>query len=312
MLRMIFMITASSALAFTSYASDIPFKNGGFDSPFDKVRSPNVQHSPWKVQDYETGYNPNTIYNYGGLVTREYDANTNNWYAKIYSHHAEESKCKNYGINCHRAELFYSPDRYDTHPDYLNIDGQRTQITFRFKVDRIWNKGCRVKAPNSPSICYSTLMQYGPPSNAAYPVAPMMSFVIARYPQANERPAISLQHKVHCAKPSNKIHYSGICDNKGNSIASWSADTIIPIEVGRWYVAYSHVLWSEQNGEFSAAIKPEGGTWTHFSKDGQLFHHLPTRAANGKHNFKAGIYGHGIDTSDEELVMSFDDFKFIN
>ena len=84
------------------------------------------------------------------------------------------------------------------------------------------------------------------------------------------------------------------------------------MKLGVWYEAYSHVKWQEVNGTLSAGIRPVGGSWTYFVRDGNRFHNLPTRAGDMMHRMKAGIYGYGGasgGTNPKKLRILFDDFN---
>ena len=272
----------------SSFAINLP--NGDFDYPLNKTSNP---ADTWFVQDSESGQ-------YGGLVTKKYDHLRNENYVEISSHNVAPEDC--IGINCHRAELFLNPDVAD-----IGHEGQRTRLFFKFKIESIWDKDDPHCYSNT---CYSTILQYLP-EGGDYAVAPMMSFVLARYRQTELEPSISLQHKIHCGKSSNQSLYPSLCAGNEGKVIHWASDTFVKVEPGKWYEGYSHIYWSEGKGTLSAGIRAENSTWQYFEKDGAVFHTLPTRADDVPHLIKAGIYGYGIDAAPDskELVLAFDDFR---
>lgn len=220
---------------FTSSAFSQVFENGNFENIIDKVNN----NGPWQIQDSTTG-------RYSGLVTQKFDHFAQNHYLEIESHNSTLGYCNPATTNCHRVEVVLNQKGFDRPVKRFDREGARTKIFFKFKVDQLWDFG---EGDCNNVTCYFTMMQYV--SSGQYAVAPMMSFVIARYKQSNFEPSVSFQHKIHCDKPSNKTNYPSICNGR-NGIVHWSSDTFIPIKLGVWYEAYSHVYWKEAGGIVSA------------------------------------------------------------
>lgn len=286
------MLAAGVFILSTNLYAKNYIQNGDFESPIYKYKE---SPDSWAIQDSDSG-------NYSGLITRKFDSQNQNNYVEVRSQNQSSHSCV--GTNCHRAELLYKSDRFLNYPDYLNIEGQRTKLYFKFRIDQIWDKNVGACIGEA---CRATVLQYLPDSTP-YAVAPMMSFVLSRYNKAGGQPSLSLQHKVHCDKMENKS--LDICQGKTGKV-HWGSDTIIPLEVGKWYELYSHVYWSETSGSFSAGVRAVGGKWQYFTQnDGTVFQSFPTRADNVRHVFKAGIYGYGPDVTktEKELILSFDDF----